>query len=159
MLGSHYLVGAMGVKQNYEEALELIGRAADLGSLAAHHTLGVCYQEGTGVEKDEKKSLHHLRLAAIGGMVESRFTLGCFAQKKKDSELALKHWVIAAEAGHDDSMKLVKRGYAQGAVTRYVFAKTLRAYKAAKDEMESNQRKRAVDWKKAHDPANAGPKV
>lgn len=145
MLGAHYLHGTMGLPRSYEKAFELLGRAADLGSNEAHHVLGMCYHEGNGIEKDEKKSMHHLRLAAIGGLLESRFELGNRAQwEEKNTRLALKHWYIAAEAGHDSSLEMIKRGHSFGIVTKEAYASALRSHKAATDEVKSEQRARAA---------------
>ncbi len=128
--------------KNYGKAHELLGHAADLGLPAAHHTLGAAYSEGTGVAKDEKKCMHYWRLAAIGGMLETRFCLGvkAYEAEEQNMDLAMKHWIISAEAGHDASLKMVKAGYANGCVKKEVFAKALRSHKAAADMVRSEQR-------------------
>ncbi len=138
-LGCCYLQGMPPLKRNTKKGVELLKQAAELGSGSAHHTLGLAYAKGVGVRKDNQKAMFHLRLAAIGGMAESRCSLGLvFLQR--DLNLAYKHFIIAAEAGHDESLKKVKTGYAEGHVEKDVFEKVLRAHQAAKDSVKSEAR-------------------
>ena len=53
-------------------AFEYLTRAAALGNAAAHYGLSILYEEGVGVEKDEKKELHHLEEAATGGHLDAK---------------------------------------------------------------------------------------
>ncbi len=145
MIGAYYFEGKPPLKQNRKKGLEMMNKAAELGLQMAHHSLGVAYAAGVGVEKNEKKALHHLRLAAIGGILESRHFLGQ-ATRRGDPKLAYKHFLIAAEAGHDESLKEVKTGYAEGHVERDAFEKALRAHKAAKNEVSSEPREKAAEW-------------
>ncbi len=142
MMGTRYFIGMPPLKQNPKKGLELINQAAELGSAYAHHTLGEIYAFGKGVEKDEGKAFYHLRLAAIGGITRSRYLLG-EAQRPQNPNLAYKHFIIAAEAGHDKSLKEVKTGYAEGHVEKDVFEKVLRAHQAAKDSVKSETRDKA----------------
>jgi len=54
------------VKEDYVGAFEYWTKAAELGDAVAHYELSWLYQNGNGVEKDEKKGLYHLVEAAIG---------------------------------------------------------------------------------------------
>ena len=56
---------------------------------------------------------------------------------------AIKHWIIAAKLGHDDSLQRLKNGFQMGTVSKDVFAAALRAHKAAVDAMKSPQREEA----------------
>ena len=152
MLGTCYLEGVPPnselppFKKNHKKGLELLNQAAELGSEAAHHALGMVHAFGQkGVRKDEKKGLYHLRLAAIGGMLQSRHFFGD-AYLRESPKLAYKHYIIAAEAGYDESLKKVKTGYAQGHVEKDVFENVNRAHKAAKNEVKSEARDKAAEW-------------
>ena len=57
---------------------------------------------------------------------------------------AMKHFMIAAKAGCDDSLKMVG-GYKRGHVTKDEYASILRAHKNSRDEMKSQQRTKAKE--------------
>jgi TPR repeat protein len=50
----------------------------ELGSAKSYLSLACVYQQGVGVEKDEKKASHYFELAAIGGDVDSRHQLAIY---------------------------------------------------------------------------------
>ena len=52
--------------------------------------------------------------------------------------------MIAAGAGHDDSLTKIRDCFMNGYATKDDFEKTLRAHKDAKDEMKSDQRDEAA---------------
>ena len=52
----------------------------------------------------------------------------------------MKHFMIAAKTGYDDSLKEVQEGYSSGHVTKDEFENTFRAYKDSVDEVKSDQR-------------------
>ena len=145
----------MGLTKDVGQSLELWKKAAELGSSPAHFSLGQVYSGQhdiiLGVEKDEKRAMHHYRLAAIGGMIEARHALGNMAYNSENNvKLAMKHWIMAANAGHDTSLEMVKHGYKHGCCSKDEFAKTLRAHKAATDEMKSDQRDEARRYHETH---------
>jgi hypothetical protein len=45
---------------DYKSAFVYLSKAAELGDVDAHYGLSIMYEAGQGVEKDEKKKLHHL---------------------------------------------------------------------------------------------------
>ena len=150
MLGTRYFYGVPPLKQNFKKGLELLDQAAELGSANAHHTLGEIYAFGKGVKNDEGKAFYHLRLAAIGGVLEARHLLGEW-YRPQHPKLAYKHFIIAAEAGHDKSLKKVKTGYAKGHVEKDVLEKVLRAHQAAKDSVKSEARDKADSRRRQDD--------
>lgn len=153
MLGAYYFAGKPPLKQNHKKGLEMMNQAAELGSEIAHYSLGMAYVRGVGVEKNDEEAFQHLRLAAIGGILEARHVLGQGC-RERNPNLAYKHFLIAAEAGHDESLKEVKIGYAKGHVDKDAFEKALRAHKAACDEVASEQREKAAEWHRRHSLAN-----
>jgi len=92
------------------------------------------------VERKEKKAKYFYELAAIRGNVTARFNLGNLEKRSGNMNRAVKHWMISAAAGDDDSLKAIQQGYLDGRVTKDDFEKALRAHKEAKDEMKSDQR-------------------
>ena len=55
---------------------------------------------------------------------------------------AVKHWMIAAKLGHDDSLYALKEGYKKGDVSKEDFAAALRGHQAAVDATKSPQREK-----------------
>ena len=75
-IGCNYRDGRYGITQDYDKALELFHRAADLGYAEAYLNIGYAYINGDGVEVDEKKAIHYFELGAIGGDATARHNLG-----------------------------------------------------------------------------------
>ena len=128
---------------DYMKAFEYWSKAAALGNMNAHLNLSIMYARGDGVEKDKKKELFHLEEAAIGGVTDARHNLGSIEGINKRYDRAIKHYIIAANMGHDESLEALKENYATGIVTKEEFATALRGHKAAVDATKSPQRKEA----------------
>ena len=134
---------------DYNKAFEHWTRAATLGEAEADYQLSVMYQNGLSVEKDEKKKLHHLEKAAIAGHPHARHNLGCYEWNKNGQvDRAVRHWIIGAKLGHDDSLRNVKDLYKDGHVSRDQFAAALRGYQATIEATKSPQREEATAFKK-----------
>ncbi len=125
---------------DYDSALEYYTKAAQLGDLTAHYKLGMMYDTGEGVEKDEEKSVHHWEKAAIGGHPYARHNLACIEEESGNTVRAVKHFIIAANLGFDHSMKALWTHYSDGNITKEDLDATLRTHQAALDGMKSEQR-------------------
>jgi tetratricopeptide (TPR) repeat protein len=130
-------------KGDYSSAFEYYTKAAILGHVEAHCQLAGCYEWGEGVEKDKKKELYHLEEAAIGGHPMARYNLGCHEGNSGRMERAIKHFIIAANQGHDGAIEVLRRQYVIGNISKENFAAALRAYQAAVDATKSPQREAA----------------
>ena len=130
-------------KGNYSKALKLLKKAAELGDADAHYSLSGLYHEGHGVEQNEGKEIHHLEQAAIAGHPTARYILGSHEWNNGHKERAVKHWIIAATQGEDESIKMLMRAFKQGIVEKDVLAAAFRAHKAAVDATKSPQREAA----------------
>ena len=144
MMGECFMRGQRGLQQDIDKALELVHRAAELGSIGAHHYLGDIYFHGQGVQEDKKKGKYHLEIAAMGGNVMARDNLGVLEWNSGNDDRAMKHYMISASAGYDNSLKAVQDGYRKGFVTKDDFETTLRAHQKSKDEMKSEWRDKAA---------------
>jgi len=140
--------------ENYKSSFEYFSKGAELGDIESHYELSLLYRDGEGVEKDVKKKVYHLEEAAIGGHPDARLNLGCIEEDNGRDDRAVKHWIIAANMGHDDSLenlKLVYREglpaspqiYREGLVSKEDFASALRAHQTAVDATKSPQRETA----------------
>ena len=143
-LGCNYRNWKFGFPQDYDKASELFIRAGELGSAEAYCNIGYAYENGEGVEIDEKKADHFYKLAAIGGNANARYNLGNHEKNAGNMNRALKHYMIALECGHNDSLKLIQKLYTNGHATKDDYAKALRAYQAYLAEIKSTQRDKAA---------------
>ncbi len=131
---NHYNEGDCG------KSFEYFTKAAELGEMAAHFCLGDMYYKGHGVDKDEKKAIHHYEQAAIGGHPSPRVLLANYEMDNDRFERAAKHYIIAANLGHDNSLDMIKQFFVQGIVSKEDYAAALRAHQAAVDATKSAQR-------------------
>ena len=128
-------------------AFECWTKAAELGDLKAHYNIGVMYRDGDGVEKDEDKAVHHYEKAAIGGHPIARYNLACYEGRSGNTKRAVKHFIIAAKLGDEESMKSLWLEFKDGNITKEDLDATLRSHQAAMDAMKSSQRDAAeVVW-------------
>jgi len=76
-----------------------------------------------------------------GGDVIARHNLGSFEACDGTISRAVKHWMISAGAGHDDSSKAIRQGFLERHATKDNFGEgsTCSNY-ATVDEMKSDQR-------------------
>lgn len=129
---------------DYVGALECFTKAVEFGNDAgSHYYLAHMYHNGDGVEKDEKKELYHLEQAAIGGDADARHNLGCVENDRGRLDRAVKHWIIAANMGSDDSLEALKKFYREGLISKEDLASALRAHQAATDATKSPLREEA----------------
>ncbi|KAK1732697.1 hypothetical protein QTG54_016596 [Skeletonema marinoi] len=114
---------------DYDAAFKCHTKAVDLGDV--------------GVEKDMKMGLHYYEEAAIAGHPRARYSRACYEMVDGRIDRAVKHWIIAANLGDDDSIQTLKGCYARGEVSKEEFAAALRAHYAAVDATKSPQREAA----------------
>jgi TPR repeat protein len=129
---------------NYETAFNYWTNAAELGDADAHYSLAV-YNKGQGVEKDEKKKVYHLEEAAIGGHPKARRNLGVEELENHKVDRARKHFIIAANLGHDASLKVLMQFYAKGHASKEDYLGALRGYQAAVEATKSSDRETAEE--------------
>jgi tetratricopeptide (TPR) repeat protein len=133
---------------DHEGAIKYYTKAAQLGDIEAHYNLSILYGEGDGVEKDRKKYLHHSEEAAIGGHPKARFNIGILERDSGRHDRAMKHFIIAANLGHDESLEMVKNGSGLGFVRKEDYEGALRGHQAAVDATKSEQRDTAEEYYK-----------
>ena len=118
-----------------------------MGNADAHYNLGLMYRRGEGVEEDEEKEVYHYEKAAIGGHPDARYYLAIIEGKNGNVDRAAKHFIINANLGHEESMKLLWKLYSAGQITKEDLESTLRTHKAAIDATKSAQRDAAAEVK------------
>ena len=130
-------------------AFEYFTKAAELGDVEAHFKLGLLCHDGLRTEKDEGKMLYHWEEAAIGGHPAARYNLGAYEWSNHNiAERKIKHYIIAATQGHDESIKALMDLFRDGCVGKEDLAAALRAHQAAVNATKSPQREAAkeVGW-------------
>ena len=147
-LGWYYKRGNYGLRQNHHKAMRLWLRAGELGNARAYCNIGFAYSNGEGVAMDAKKAQYYFELAAMGGDVQARHNLGVLENNADNMDRAVKHWMISAGAGFDESLTAIRDCFLDGHVTKDDFEMALRAHKEAKDEMKSEQREAAAARRK-----------
>ena len=142
-------MGAKRYKEgDYSIAFEYFTKSAKFGDVSSHYKLAGMYYKGGGVEKDEKKEIHHWEEAAISGHPGARHNLGVIEMKNGRPERAVKHFIIAANLGNDRSMKALWECYAEGYISKDDLTVTLRTHRAAINETKSSQREAAEEAEK-----------
>ena len=127
-------------KGDYDGAFKYWMKAADFGDAIAHYELSVMYLDEEGVEKDEKKEIYHLEEAAIAGHPSARYNLACCEEYSGRIDRAVKHYIIAANLGEDNSIQDLKECYKDGHVSKDDFAAALRGHYAAVEATKSPER-------------------
>ena len=128
---------------DYDSAFQYLTKAAELDNAGAHYHLGNMYYEGKGVEKDEEKMVFHYEKAAIGGHPYARHNLACIEEDNGNIEIAVNHFIIAANLGYDISMKALSNMFKDGNITKEELDATLCTHQAAINAMKSSQREEA----------------
>ena len=132
-------------KGHNTRAFEYFTKAAKLGNAEAHKHLANMYNGGYSIEKDTRKRIYHLEEAAIGGHPACRHNLGAYEWNSGNKERAVKHYIIAATHGQDESIKVLMDEFRKGHVSKDDLASALRAHKAAVDATKSPQRDKAEE--------------
>ena len=135
-LGHCYYHGLNGVQQDRTRAKELYTRAVELGCSKAHGSLSDIYHKGG----DLKKAKFHLEAAAMAGNEVARYNLGVMEVQSGNIERAVKHFMIAASAGHYSAMNFLRRYFEQGCVSRESINSALDAYNNSCAEIKSEAR-------------------
>lgn len=105
--------------RNYREALRLFRPRAERGDAEAQYYLGLMYEKGNGVSKDQERMRSWYQRAADGGHARAQyklaigyaFGLGGLAQSDEDAAKWLQR---SAENGYKRAQKNLARAYADG---------------------------------------------
>lgn len=99
VLGNYYCQN-----EDYQNAVKWWRNAADLGIAEVQYCLGVCYENGNGVEKDSQEAVKWYRKAAEQGYAVAQCNLGnCYCNGlgvEKDYQEAVKWYRKATEQGN-----------------------------------------------------------
>ena len=111
-MGSRYWTGEGGAPKDGLKALDCYIRAAELGSGKACGCIGIIYTEGNGVAIDKEKAALFERMGTLRGSIVARHSIGCSEYYDfGNHEIGIRHWKIAAEAGHQCSLNELRDIY------------------------------------------------
>ena len=147
ILAENYGYGKMGYPIDSSKAIELFLKAGELGHAVAYYTLGCIYKDGKMVEKDLKRAKQYFELGAIAGCVHSRHYLACLESVAYNNEKAVKHLMISAKAGLEESLKLLLEFLKSGLVTKDEYTEALRAYQKEQEDRKSAMRDEVLLYK------------
>jgi len=103
---------------DYEAALPLFLKAAEMGNPSAQYALGLFYDLGLGVQKDAEKAVEYYRLAADQGLALAQCNLGvCYYNGngvEQDYEMAVKYTRLAADQGDVQALYNLGNDYFSG---------------------------------------------
>ena len=142
-LGLKYFFGEVGLQKDMRRAVKLWTEAAELGSVEALFDLGNSYCNGDGVQQDDAKGAEFYKKAAMQGHVESRYNLGTLEGEKGNHDRAVRHWLISAKMGLNESVENIKRIFMGGQATKEQYAQALKGYQDAVEGMKSHDRDQA----------------
>jgi TPR repeat protein len=113
---AHVVAGKPPIAET--NAIEGLRLAAEDGVAQAQFSLGLRYENGTGVAKDPVQAIHWVRKAAEQGYDEAQYVLGCWNNGEdgfaKDPVEAAKWWEKAAAQGHADAQHCLALSYSIG---------------------------------------------
>jgi hypothetical protein len=139
-LGCCFYAGTL-VPKDELQAFQLYKRAADLGHPAACCIIAGFFEEGL---EDEKKAIFYYEKAAKLGSVTARYNLGTLEWKRRNIDLAFRHWKISASAGCQASLNDIAQGYRKGLLSKQDYEEVLRAGLKSKVEAWSQDRSMAT---------------
>jgi len=129
---------ALMEREEYENAVRYFRKAAEQGDAPAQNNLGVCYENGKGVEKDVYEAVKWYRKAAEQRYVLAQYNLGvCYANGagvEKDMDEAVKWIRKAAEQKYAPAQFGLGVCYANGAGVERDMDKAVKWYRKAAEQ-------------------------
>lgn len=104
------VIYAEGEPNNFSKAVEMFTAAAQQEDSEAFYYLGICFENGLGVEQSESKAAEHFLKAAQSGYSEAQFSVARYYEKglgglQKDEKLAEEFYLKSAEAGNENAQQ------------------------------------------------------
>ena len=131
----------------YKSAFKYLSKAAELGEVESHFYLSIMYSKGY-VKKDKAKEVYHLEQAAVGGHPSARYNLGNYEWVHGDREMAMKHYMISASLGCNDTIKWLVQAFKMEKISKDDLTAALRVHQTAVNATKSPQRNEAEEVKR-----------
>ena len=146
LMGKAYRDGVYRLPKDKLKALDCWIRAVELGSPAASNCIAKCYHEGNGVAVNKERAALFERIGALRGAIVARYGIGYSEYfNLGNHEIAIRHWKIAAEAGDQESLNVLRGIYSDNMPGKKFISKdflesTYRACHEAQMEVKSEER-------------------
>ena len=106
-------------RNNHRDALPLLTQAGKMGHAKAQATLGIAYQDGNGVRRDDKAAAYWFKLAAAQGHRAAQYALGAMYEEgegglPRDQRQAMNLYLASAKQGFDKAELIVGVSYLTG---------------------------------------------
>ena len=101
-------------RADYATALRVYRSMADQGLAIAQFNVGLMYDNGQGVTKDEIQAMKWYRLAADQGRSDAQYQLGHLNYKQNNYAEAAKWFHLASDQGRADAQSNLGSMYAEG---------------------------------------------
>ena len=124
--------------EDYETAVPLLQKAADLGDATAQRRLGACYGAGLGIQRDEKEAVKYFQLAADQGDIPAKYNLAfCYLEGTgvaQDTGKAEELLLSCADQGVTPAQYKLGEMYQLGDGVEQDYDKAFHYYKLAADQ-------------------------
>ena len=101
-----------GKPKDVLKGLDCYIRAVELGSPEACIVIGNSYHEGNGVSINQERAALFEKVGALRGHIVGRYNIGWSEYYDLGNhEIGIRHWKIAAEAGYQPSLDILKKIY------------------------------------------------
>jgi TPR repeat protein len=151
-MGDFYQEGLNETPKDDLKALDCYIRAAELGSAAACTGIGISYREGDiGLAVNEERAALFERVGALRGEIAARHNIGCVEYDDLGNhEIGIRHWKIAAEAGYQPSLNVLREVYndtdgeepGKEFISKEEMDKVYRVGHEAQEEIKSEEREK-----------------
>lgn len=104
------VIYAGGEPNNFSKAVEMFTAAAQQEDSEAFYYLGICFENGLGVDQSESKAAEYFLRAAHSGHSEAQFSVARYYEKglgglQKDEKLAEEFYLKSAKAGNENAQQ------------------------------------------------------
>ncbi|EJK50944.1 hypothetical protein THAOC_29941, partial [Thalassiosira oceanica] len=122
---------------------------AELGFIEALAMLGILHGTGNGVQQDKKKAVYFYEKAAMQGHFQCRHNIGSYEGMAGNHDRAVRHFLISAKLGFEDSVEMIKQMFTNGLATKDQYSQAVKDYQIAVEGMKSTQREEAKKFEYA----------
>ena len=151
----HYKDGSLGLPKDEGKFMEMALRASSLGIAEAHYELATVFlDEAKFTPTDLSMARVYLKKAAKGGHILSHHKLGAIERVMGHEKRAVRHWRIAAAAGHKPSADFLVECFQDGLITKESLEESMRARYDASKAFRSEERDQHFEYVKSHGEAN-----